>query len=193
MHTLKEVLGARVEYLPFKPSEEIEDAYPEFWKINKNLIQGEKRYSRAKINEIQQRPKVTHKRLCITGVEDFIGLEEVMMKNPKRFTKVECTSKYAKVVKINAIKLFKKLNDAEMTQHWEIFAQMKLSIVSKAIEDFTIFEKKMVKKKDREDQIKISDNPTEDVIQARDVYNYNIENLFKKNIIKRNFHFQKYR
>ncbi|CAI2376816.1 unnamed protein product [Moneuplotes crassus] len=186
MHTYPTGPKGHVEYLPFTPSDEIYDLCYDFWKENKKLIKKFNSKKSENLEKLPVRPKVTQKCLCITGESDFIGLEEVMMKNPSRFTKIECTSKTGKVVKINAAKLFKKLTDTDTLNDWQVYSQKKLAVISQAISDFIEFEQAMLLKSNTEKRIRTSQNPNRVVVHSREVYEDNIEYLFKKNIIQKN-------
>ena len=74
------------------------------------------------------KPKINQARMMVSKATDFIGLEDVMMQDTKRFAKAICSSKHAKVVKINANKLFKKLNDQDTIREMRELSAKKLKL-----------------------------------------------------------------
>jgi hypothetical protein len=128
MHTYRTDQSARVEFMPFEPSPCILEKYAKFWEENERLCQKPEDKHWSEIQKFYNKPIVDRLRLCITNTAGFIGLGELMMQDSKRFTKVTCTTKYAKIVKINASKLFKKLNDPDTINEWQLLSLEKLKM-----------------------------------------------------------------
>jgi CRP-like cAMP-binding protein len=128
MHTYKTDESVRVEFMPFEPSPLILKKYAKFWEENERLCQKPEDKHWSEIQKFYNKPIVDRLRLCITNTSGFIGLGELMMQDSKRFTKVTCTTKYAKILKINAGKLFKKLNDPDTINEWQLLSLEKFKM-----------------------------------------------------------------
>jgi len=67
---------------------------------------------------------------------------------------------------------------------WQDYSMRKLNILNKGIQSFVSFQDRMMKKLLREERLKISQNPSKQTLIAKELYDKNLETLFKKNVLK---------
>ena len=175
---------AQLQYAPLEPSQTVIDSEKDFFNQHENLCY---KYVKPNMNEIQMfyhKPNLNILRLYIAENNDVIGTEEFMIGDRKRFTKITCASKTAKIVKFSSQKLFKKLTDADTLKEITSYAKNKLQLISNSIQKFHKFQNSIAKKQFQQKEMKRISNKDPQVVKVIDFLDNKYEQLFVSNVIK---------